>query len=360
MNIGLTRLSGNITDRNSSNVGNTELFAIGNILRNKFNVDILSCKSCKNCVTVDENFDINRYDSIFVLNDSSNMFGGAEIPTMTTLFKVLHNFDKQIYFILTDLSLPMIDYYDHIKDKVWASNYSKDDFTLKYPINILSQGKDFNIISNIHKKISYNNIYYVPWHIWKIFYPDKNKNFSNFFNTPEKTVDLIYGGSFRGGRRKKKFLDYFFNRNIKVELYGNIKESNFSDCEYSISPTFSSVIPNYMVTDKNNSSISTIIMGDKNYNNNMVTLRFIEALLADDVICFIDNDFDTMHTLLDDDYFYVSNGEELELKINNIKNDSNLKERLLNIQNEKLNSLKNIDICDIINNIFIEDGIYED
>ena len=327
MKIAIIRLSGNVTDKNKESVGNKELFGIASLIH----ADVLSCKKCENTILVDENFDINQYDKVLVLNDSVNMFGGCEITTMTTVYKLLHKYEKQIYYILTDLSLPFVDYNKLIKNKPW-NNYSEDEFTLKNDIIILSQAYNLDIVKKIHKNINIKDIIYVPFEQWKLYTEPVIKN-------SRKTVELIYGGSFRTGRREKKFVEYFFNRNIGVEIYGNMKLDQFKNVENLKAPVFTGKINNSEVLKKNSTALSTIIMGDNNYNNNIVTLRFIEALMSD-TICFIDNDFDTEHRLMDD-YFYVHNGEELETKIEEIKQNEEFYKGLLYLQNNKLLELLN-------------------
>lgn len=333
MKIGITRLSGNITDKNRESVGNKEMIAIANLLQKYSEVDILTCKECCDCVHVDENYDINKYDCLLIVNDSTNMFGGCEITTMTTIYKLLHKFDKQIYYILTDLSLPFVDYYELIKNKKW-NNYNECDFKLKNDIIILSQAYNLDIVKKIHKNIKYKDVIYIPFQEWKVF---TEKIIDN--NVPKK-VDLIYGGSFRTGRREKKFIDYFFDKNnLDILIYGNMKLSQFKNVDGLKPPIFKGKIPNQMVLMANSTSLATILLGDKNYNDNIVTLRFVEALLSN-VICFIDNDFDTKHRLLDD-YFYVNNGKELEEKILEIKNDNMLYYSLLSKQQAKLLEILN-------------------
>ena len=143
MKFGITRLSGNITDRNSNIIGNYETLKIAELLKKYTDIDILTCNECKDCIHIDENYDINQYDRLLIVNDSANMFGGAEIKTMTTIYKLLAKYDKPIYYILTDLNLPFVNYWEIIKNKPW-NNYKEEDFKLKFPINIISQGRDLN------------------------------------------------------------------------------------------------------------------------------------------------------------------------------------------------------------------------
>ena len=49
-----------------------------------------------------------------------------------------------------------------------------------------------------------------------------------------RPVDLIYGGSFRGGKREKKLIDYYFlQNNLNVELYGTIRLDQFKEPAFS-------------------------------------------------------------------------------------------------------------------------------
>ena len=89
MKFGITRLSGNITDRNSNIIGNYETLKIAELLKKYTDIDILTCNECKDCIHIDENYDINQYDRLLIVNDSANMFGGTEIKTMTTIYKLL-------------------------------------------------------------------------------------------------------------------------------------------------------------------------------------------------------------------------------------------------------------------------------
>ena len=341
MKIGFTVLHGNITDKNKISIGNNEAIGIANKIKKYCDVDILTCKKCDGCITVDENYDINQYDALLVVNGSVNMFGGKEIKTATTIYKLLHKFDKKIYYILTDTLMPFVDYYKHIEKKSW-NNYSPEDFKLKHNINIISQFKDEEKIKKIFKGVEIGNFIFKPIQLWCLEYQEK------FIPTNiEKKVDLIYGGSYRAGNRREKMLRYFFNRDrISVEMYGNIDIEQFKitdkDNIHSVPVFTGKVLPNE-VLPKNSEGLATVLLGDKNYNDNTMTPRFIEALMAK-VICFIDNDFDPSHSLLNDEFFYVNSGEELENKVLEIKNSEEFHNKLINIQNAKLNEILQYDL----------------
>ena len=119
-------------------------------------------------------------------------------------------------------------------------------------------------------------------------------------------------------------------------MYGNIRESQFK-LPYTKAPTFAKKVPADEVVKYNSRALATLILGDSNYNNNIVTLRFIEALMSN-CICFIDNDFDKVHSLLPDE-FYVNNGLELEAKVKKLKTDSTYYNFLINQQRQVLQNI---------------------
>ena len=160
----------------------------------------------------------------------------------------------------------------------------------------------------------------MPWASWKLELLDEIQPIKKV----NKQYDLIYGGSFRSGRRAKKMLEYFFNRkNINVAMFGSIKLDQFSKYKYDCAPNFIKKVPVEKVVELNNSSIATLIIGDNSYNNTTITLRVWESLLSDAIV-FIDNDFDPQHNILKEDWYYVSSGDELESKILELKENGEL------------------------------------
>lgn len=344
--LALTTLHGNITDSNLKFIGNNEALNIAKLISKKFDIDVLTCKQCSGCITVDENYDINKYDKLLIVNGSLNMYGGKEIETATVIYKLLHNFNGQIYYILTDTSMPFIDYYNFIKSKSWAKKYNEDDFKLKNDIIILSQFNNFDYIKKLHKNINIKDIKYIPFALWKIELLD---NIEDDYYTI-KDCDLVYGGSFRSGKRSKKMFEYFFNRSsLNVKCFGTLEENQFSKFKYFKSPSFVGKVSVEDVINMNNSGLATIIIGDPEYNNHTVTLRVYESLLSDAIV-FIDNDFDPLHKILNDDWLYVYNGRDLENKINQLKNDNSLYNKYRNNQKNILRSILNKNI--LLNNLY--------
>ena len=341
--IAFTVLHGNITNNNINSVGNNEAWHIADLMRKYYDVDFLTCKECDGCISVDEEYDINQYKYLFVVNGSLNMFGGLEIETATTVYKLMHKFNNQIFYVLTDLTLPFIDYYHHIEKKKF-NIYDRDAFSLQRPLVILSQFKDLDKVVKMHKGIDCT-AYYIPFAYWYASYVDDDQKKLFSPGLFDEKIDLIYGGSFRSGRRQKKMEEYFFNHSdINVELYGNIKRSQF-DGTYTSEPKFGSKVGPKEVIGKNSSALATVIIGDGNYNDNTITLRAIEAL-ASDCLMFIDHDFDPRHEILSGiDYLYVHSGKELENKIKEIKNNPSLYNDLKQRSNFIFDEIKKYDLA---------------
>ena len=119
-------------------------------------------------------------------------------------------------------------------------------------------------------------------------------------------------------------LEYLFDTNLDVEVFGTIKKEDFDLKDNNIiCPNFTGKVSCYDMINKNSESLATIIFGDKNYNNNNITLRVYESFMSK-AISFIDEEFDPQHLIIDDNYFYVSSGKELQYKINELRSNYNL------------------------------------
>lgn len=138
------------------------------------------------------------------------------------MFRFLKAYKGVLYYILVDLAIPFQQLYPLIKNRKWCKYKTPEEIDLNNDFIILSQADNEEEVRAIHKNSNINikEVRYVPLNEWVLHTNDFVKN------TGE--VDLILGTSYRGGRRKKKYIDYFFNReSLKVEFYGFIKEADF-------------------------------------------------------------------------------------------------------------------------------------
>lgn len=262
---------------------------------------------------------VNSFDKVLLMNSVIDFPGGEENFYIEGLFEFLKQYKGPIYNLLVDLAIPFKQLYPKIEKRRWCKYKSASEINLDNEFIIISQCRSYPIVRMIYEKsgAKISDIKYVPLNEWVYHTNDFVDNSGN--------VDLIMGTSFRKGKRRDKYLDYFFNRkDLTVELFGSIKEENFDankikDLQKPIfSPKLNSCNE---IIEKNSTGFATAIIGDPLYNNNMKTLRIGESLLAN-CITFIDEEFDLAHELYpNNNFFYVNSGKELEEKIKFLKEE---------------------------------------
>jgi len=323
------------TDKKVKNINIVETVKLSELLKKEgHEVTIATIYDTDVGVAYDK-LDINSFDKVIIMNAPIDFFGGEENKYVDTLFTFLKPYKKELYYLMVDLALPFKQLYPLIKNRKWCKYKSQDEIYLDNDIIVISQAQDLKEVKEIHKKVGINikKALYVPFNEW-IFH-------TNGFVENTANVDLILGTSNRGGRRRAKYTDYFYGRDdLKVEFFGSISEKDFDQKQIRnlAKPMFTPRLDDCRdMIKKNATGFATVIIGDKNYNNNMVTLRVGESLLAN-CVTFIDDDFDTQHTIYPNyNFFYVKSGRELEAKIKDLKNNPELHKRVLEIQHELVN-----------------------
>ncbi len=260
----------------------------------------------------------NKYDFILLMNSHPNFFGGQKDQIVIDKFKWLAMVRCPILYLFNDMNLPFEQLWKNIKDRSW-NDCAEDDVKITAPIYIISQFRDLNYSININDKN--HDILggaFIDFGVWIL------KNYQSKFVENKKLYDLIYGGSFRGGRREKKFIDFFFDKDLNVALYGTIKLSNFKSTSDNPPKNWLGKIPSDKVIEENSLGFSTVIIGEKGYNDNIEIIRIYESILSG-AITFIDNDFDPKHLIYpDNNFLYIYNGNDLENKIKQLKNNDSL------------------------------------
>lgn len=276
----------------------------------------------------------SNYDFILLMNSHPNFFGGKKDDIVIDKFKWLAKCKCPILYLFNDRNLPFEQLWKNIKDREW-NDCIEEDVKIIAPIYVISQFRDLDDVFKINNK--YDNIIeckFIDFGVWILK--------SNFIEN-KGLYDLIYGGSFRGGRREKKFVDFFFNKDLNVAFYGTIKLSNFKGNYQSPPKTWLGKVPSDQVIEENSLGFSTIIVGEKGYNNNIEIIRIYESILSG-AITFIDNDFDQAHFIYpDNDFLYIYNGNDLETKIKTLKTDKDLYDRCIRSQNDYIERKKKVD-----------------
>lgn len=345
MHLGICNLTGSAIKK-GVNSNSNEIINICNQLNEKVHCEIVN--TCEgdfefNSVYVEE-ADPNSYDAFMIMNSHANFFGGVKNEGVLQLYKFLAKLKCPIFYLFNDTNLLFSQLWPQIARRDW-NDLTEDDVKITAPFRVITQFKNLDtfIKTKTEKQIPVDEIRFVDFGTWLL------KNFEDRMVNNTAEYDLIYGGSFRGGRREEKFKDFFFNKNnISVGVYGSMKASQFKTLtDNDTQPTWLGRVNSTEVIKTNAKGLATVVVGEKNYNNNIETIRLYEAMLAGCVV-FIDDSFDNKHVILEDDFHYVKSGKELEEKIMAIKANPELHKACLDRQKAYLEKKAKIDYIDQI------------
>jgi hypothetical protein len=191
-----------------------------------YDVDILTYNKTEFSKSYSEIKDINNeYDYLFAYNGPINFYAGAICESMINNFLMMNKWKKPIHYLYNDPNLPWKPIWPGMRSKSW-NTWKEEDVKVASDLIILSNmmESDYKVGKAKHKNIdNKTSFHYFPFNEW-ILYGIENPG--DIKNTAE--CDLIYGGSFRGGNRERKMIDYFFDKNkITVNLFGTIKLDKF-------------------------------------------------------------------------------------------------------------------------------------
>lgn len=336
--IGLINMTNSITGW--TNAAGNEMMSLRRMMEAMgHEVEIISRKNIpeENIIEFAE-ADINKYEKLMVVPGNINFFGGVPNDNILNAYELVAKFDGILNVILTDAKIGLQQLWPSIKNRfekeAWKDvDLTEEDVKLTQPVNVISLNSDFDWVRK--KQIS------DTLEIIDIHHHDFDKfalwlNMFKEFPKVEKTCDLIYGGSFRSGMRLDKMEDFLFNlgEDIKVETYGTLKEKQFKD-EYEQKPEFGKKVKGDQVINNNSRGLATVVLGEANVDNKMTTARVWESMLSQ-AVCFIDNDYDPDHKIIDTEFNYVYNKEDLIEKIKKLKEDPEFAEKVVRHQHEHM------------------------
>lgn len=275
---------------------------------------------------LDEYTKINEenYDCLIVINGNINYFGGVDSPEQTLNYHIINNFKGKVFYIMCDPSLTLTQIWKSIEKKEWASNYRKEDiFITRKDIIYICQPKNVEKIAADIKKndIEILNVIHFPFEKFPLMFkkPEWKK-------LSERKYDILYGGTFRSGKRQDDMIKYYFDYpdNLNVTMFGKIKATDFSDKKVMNKkhPNYEGAVNYDTFNEKMSESISTVIIGDKYYKEiDDLAQRIYESVLSG-VITFIDADYDKTKRVFTSELsnlLYVNSKEEIINKLEKIK-----------------------------------------
>lgn len=281
---------------------------------------------------------INDYDALLIVNGSINFFGGAEDESILLTYKAIRDFKKDVFYFLTDPALMLKQL--NISSKSWSDKYKDENyFFIDKKVNYICQANNLDYIKELSEKDSYvkiNEIHNFPFEKFTYVY-----NIPIAFN-PNPVKDLAYGGTFRSGAREKALVNFYFGYNkVNVELFGKLRIDDFNEKRISSLsvPSFGPFVPySQFISYMNKETMSTVLIGDDLYIKcEDIAQRVYESILAS-VICFVDITYDKNKIIFKNeilrDFNYVSSRQEVEEKINYLKNNLHFRENIVKLQYE--------------------------
>ena len=284
--------------------------------------------------------DLNNYDVIYIMNSPANFFGGIISEDTIEKFKKISKFNGKIYYVINDPKLFYVDTAIRALKKKQLTEIEYNNFNDKISnMKVIFTGTDYELFESMikHRKNFYKLKFEKNISLFEFTFLNYNFNKNVIQFNKEKEFDLVYYGDNRGGYRDRKLKQYFDNNILKTKTIGLKKD--YRD-NYKLKK-----IKNNQLSNEMQDCYSSLILGDKEHNNNWITYRFFEGILAK-VIIFIDIEYDTEQKYLESDLLkslcYVSSPEQIRKNIQYIL-DNNLYDKIIELQLkelEKYNYLK--------------------
>tara|TARA_B100000497_G_C7553655_1_gene334405 strand:- start:181 stop:888 length:708 start_codon:yes stop_codon:yes gene_type:complete len=120
----------------------------------------------------------------------------------------------------------------------------------------------------------------------------------------DRWLDLIYGGTFRGGHRQDKMIEYYFNypEHLNIQMFGNIKPEHFSKkktLDLKFPDFISKKVKHREFFDRMQTSKATVTISDKLYEGSAISNRTNESIIGN-VVSFIDKGYDPQMRIFND------------------------------------------------------------
>ena len=286
-----------------------------------------------------DNINSRNYDALIVLNGNVNYFGGVDDPSQTLNYKVINHFNGKVFYIHCDGNLYLKQIWSSVSKKSWANNYSREDLEItRSDIVYVTQSHNTSLVLEKARKsgINVKNAIYFPFEKFPLVNDPKIIDFNE-----NPKYDLLYGGTFRNGRREEDMIKFYFGYNpdkYNVTMFGKIDESNFTkNKEHLCFPKFEKSVDYKQFKQKMNQAVATVIIGDKIYKKQSdLAQRIYESILSN-VVTFIDDSYDfekrTYRDPLLRDFCYVSSASDVISRLEKLK-DNAFRKKIVDLQIE--------------------------
>lgn len=276
---------------------------------------------------------LNDYDVVYLMNSPANFFGGVIKQDCLEKFKKISEYNGKLLYVLNDPKLYFVDVVKKAMEKKLVSEQLYNNFLERIKkMRVIFTGSNYELYKRYF--INRSNFFdlefekNIPLFEFTFINYNFNKNVLSF-NT-EKNIDLVYYGDTRGGYRDKKLKQYFDNDILTTKTIG-LKQDFKNNIKLD-------KVRNDLLSNEMQSCYGSLVIGDKEHNDNWITYRFFEGILAK-IIIFIDIEYDPHKRYLDNPILkklcYVSGPDDIKVKLQWIK-ENNYYEKVIELQTKEL------------------------
>lgn len=292
--------------------------------------------------------DTSGIDALLVINGNVNFFGGSEDRAQILNYEIMNNFNGPVVYVMCDPELPLMQIWDNVSKKQddpkygWENRYRENDILITKPIHVLCQPFNVDEMKRVWSKKKGTVPLGTMFHFPMERFPLLNEWLEP---APAPTVDLLYGGTARGGRRIPNLFKWYWNlpEDIGVEIFGKIDREDFAThpkLKYEAShraPYFTGMVKYCDVLPKMNNALAHLVTGDPSYETlDLIPQRVAECIAAGNVV-FVDANIDKSRRIypkgtMAHDFLYVVNQEELIDRLRAIKEDPQMRAQIIEDQ----------------------------
>ena len=296
--------------------------------------------------------DTSGIDALLVINGNVNFFGGQEDRAQILNYELINNFDGPVVYVMCDPELPLLQIWENVSKKQvdpkygWENTYEEKDILVTKPIHVLCQPFNVDEMKKVWAKkkgVPLGTMFHFPMER----FPLLNEWLDP---APAPAVDLLYGGTARGGRRIPNLFKWYWNlpEDISVEIFGKIDREDFAThpkLKYEAShraPYFTGMVKYCDVLSKMNNALAHLVTGDPSYETlDLIPQRVAECIAAGNVV-FVDANIDKSRRIYPKgtdahEILYVKSQEELIEGLRVIKSNPELRLQVIEEQRKAQN-----------------------
>lgn len=283
------------------------------------------------------NLNSREYDALLILNGNVNYFGGVDDPSQTLNYYIINHFKGKVFYVMCDCNLLFKQIWPSIEKKKWANNYKKEDILVtRDDIVYISQARFVHKVKEKAKKlIPIKDVIYFPFEKFPLL------TMNEYPFNEDTTYDLLYGGTFRGGRREADMIKYYFgyDEKFKVEMFGKLSLDDFNQkkIEGLRPPEFGKSVEYDKFGSKMSEANATVIIGDPLYKSwGDLAQRIYESIIIGNAV-LLDSSYDFQKKVFSDDelkkFCYVSSIKDVEDRLFKLR-DNSFRKHIIDLQRE--------------------------